>query len=216
MRQPGFSPPPRGSRSTREQIAARGDRAAGGRAEVDAAGQRAHMTGGARCARHLDPVRVRTFADAAHHRGRARVRRAPGGGGRAADGRGVPWAATARGRGSSRPLGSGGGWIPWGDLDLGLGPENATPTRAREELIIFPRRWRGRAAARVRRRVREQGRALAGNHFATIVEGNEQLRELEAGACSGRARRRSSSASADARTKAFKRGRCGCVHRDSS
>jgi len=31
-----------------------------------------------------------------------------------------------------------GGWIPWGDLDLGLGPENATRYPSPGELIIFP------------------------------------------------------------------------------
>src|SRR5262249_39475066 len=31
-----------------------------------------------------------------------------------------------------------GGWIPWGDLDLGLGPENATRYPSPGELIIYP------------------------------------------------------------------------------
>jgi hypothetical protein len=40
-------------------------------------------------------------------------------------------------------------WIPWGDRDLGIGPENATS---------YPHLW--------------------ANHFATLVEGQEQLKEL--------------------------------------
>ena len=51
------------------------------------------------------------------------------------------------------------GWIPFGDLDLGLGPENATCYPGPGELIFYPgRRQRDGAPARVRlRRVREQG-----------------------------------------------------------
>jgi hypothetical protein len=73
-----------------------------------------------------------------------------------------------------------GGWIPWGDLDLGLGPENATRYPSPGELIIFPG---GVSEAELLLAYgyvafASKAGALAGNHFATIVEGNEQLREL--------------------------------------
>ena len=52
-----------------------------------------------------------------------------------------------------------GGWIPMGDLDVGIGPENATRYPSPGELIFYPgRRQRDRAPPRLRlRRVREQG-----------------------------------------------------------
>ena len=73
-----------------------------------------------------------------------------------------------------------GGWIPWGDLDLGLGPENATRYPAPGELLLYPGGVSetellfpyGHCA------FGSKAGALAGNHFATIVEGNENLREL--------------------------------------
>ena len=49
-----------------------------------------------------------------------------------------------------------GGWIPFGDLDVGIGPENAYG------YVSFA----------------SKAGPLAGNHFATIVEGNENLPEL--------------------------------------
>ena len=73
-----------------------------------------------------------------------------------------------------------GGWIPWGDLDLGLGPENATRYPSPGELIIFPG---GVSEAELLLAYgyvafASKAGALAGNLFATIVEGNENLREL--------------------------------------
>jgi Protein of unknown function (DUF3830) len=73
-----------------------------------------------------------------------------------------------------------GGWIPWGDLDLGLGAENATRYPSPGELIIFPG---GVSEAELLLAYgyvafASKAGALAGNHFATIVEGNENLREL--------------------------------------
>ena len=73
-----------------------------------------------------------------------------------------------------------GGWIPWGDLDLGIGPENATRYPSPGELIIFPG---GVSEAELLLAYgyvafASKAGALAGNHFATIVEGNENLREL--------------------------------------
>lgn len=71
-------------------------------------------------------------------------------------------------------------WIPFGDLDVGFGPENATcypapgqllfyPGGVSETEILFP--YGSTAFA-------SKAGALAGNHFATIVEGVEQLPEL--------------------------------------
>jgi hypothetical protein len=73
-----------------------------------------------------------------------------------------------------------GGWIPWGDLDLGLGPENATCYPNPGELVIYPG---GVSEAELLLSYgyvafASKAGALAGNHFATVVEGNEHLREL--------------------------------------
>ena len=73
-----------------------------------------------------------------------------------------------------------GGWIPWGDLDLGLGPENATCYPSPGELILYPG---GVSETELRLAYgyvsfASKAGALAGNHFATIVEGEENLRAL--------------------------------------
>jgi hypothetical protein len=71
-------------------------------------------------------------------------------------------------------------WIPLGDLDLGLGYENPTshpapgqvllhPGGISETEILFP--YGGSRFASI------VGQ-LAGNHFLTVVEGNENLRAL--------------------------------------
>src|ERR1700680_4023390 len=61
-----------------------------------------------------------------------------------------------------------GGWIPFGDLDLGIGAENATcyPTPGAIVLAYGYVNFASKAGQ------------LAGNHFATIVEGKENLRPL--------------------------------------
>ena len=59
------------------------------------------------------------------------------------------------------------GWIPLGDFNLGVGIENATSYPSPGE-ILFPY---GRTCF-----ASTMGQ-LAGNHFLTIVEGNEQLKE---------------------------------------
>src|ERR671913_318762 len=51
-------------------------------------------------------------------------------------------------------------WIPWGDRDLGIGPENATSYPHPGELALYP------------------AGELWANHFATLVEGRENLKEL--------------------------------------
>ena len=73
-----------------------------------------------------------------------------------------------------------GGWIPWGDLDLGLGPENATCYPNPGELVLYPG---GVSETEILfpygpTHFASKAGVLAGNHFATIVKGTEQLREL--------------------------------------
>ena len=73
-----------------------------------------------------------------------------------------------------------GGWIPWGDLDLGLGPENATCYPNPGELVLYPGGVSETELLLAYGYVAfaSKAGALAGNHFATIVEGSENLREL--------------------------------------
>ena len=71
-------------------------------------------------------------------------------------------------------------WIPFGDLEVGFGPENATcypapgqilfyPGGVSETEILFPYGSTSFAS---------KAGALAGNHFATIIEGAERLPDL--------------------------------------
>ena len=71
-------------------------------------------------------------------------------------------------------------WIPWGDRELGIGAENATCYPAPGQLLLFP------GGISVTELLFPYGYCsfaskagqLAANHFATIVEGQEQLPEL--------------------------------------
>ena len=71
-------------------------------------------------------------------------------------------------------------WIPFGELDVGIGPENATAYPSPGELLLYPGGVSetellfpyGHCAF-----ASKAGR-LAGNHFATVVEGLELLPEL--------------------------------------
>ena len=72
------------------------------------------------------------------------------------------------------------GWIPFGDLELGLGPENATSYPHPGELVLYPGGVSETEILLAYGYVNFASKAgqLAGNHFATVVEGNENLRPL--------------------------------------
>jgi hypothetical protein len=73
-----------------------------------------------------------------------------------------------------------GGWIPWGDLDLGIGPENATRYPSPGELILYPGGVSETELLLAYGYVSfaSKAGALAGNHFATLTSGQENLRAL--------------------------------------
>ena len=72
------------------------------------------------------------------------------------------------------------GWIPFGDLDLGLGPENATCYPNPGEIVLYPGGVSETELLLSYGYVSFASKAgsLAGNHFATIFEGNENHPEL--------------------------------------
>lgn len=72
------------------------------------------------------------------------------------------------------------GWIPFGELDLGLTAENATSYPHPGEIVLYPGGVSETEILLAYGYVNFASKAgqLAGNHFATIVEGGEQLREL--------------------------------------
>jgi hypothetical protein len=72
------------------------------------------------------------------------------------------------------------GWIPFGDLDLGLGPENATCYPHPGEIVLYPGGISETEILLAYGYVSFASKAgqLAGNHFATIAEGGENLRVL--------------------------------------
>src|SRR5271155_745989 len=71
-------------------------------------------------------------------------------------------------------------WIPLGDLDLGLGYENATSFPAPGQLLLHPGGVSETEILLAYGSVRFASKVgqLAGNHFLTIVEGLDQLPEL--------------------------------------
>jgi hypothetical protein len=71
-------------------------------------------------------------------------------------------------------------WIPFGELDVGIGPENATSYPSPGELLLYPG---GVSETELLfpygpTCFASKAGQLAGNHFATIVEGGERLEEL--------------------------------------
>ncbi len=72
------------------------------------------------------------------------------------------------------------GWIPFGDLEVGVDVENATSYPAPGQLLLYPGGYSETeilfpyGATRFASKLGQ----LAGNHFATLVEGLEQLPEL--------------------------------------
>ena len=70
-------------------------------------------------------------------------------------------------------------WIPLGDFDTGLGYENHTSHPSKGEILLYPGGISETEISCLREhKLFKQGRAVAGNHFLTIVEGNEKLTEL--------------------------------------
>jgi hypothetical protein len=72
------------------------------------------------------------------------------------------------------------GWIPLGDFDLGVSPENATSDPAPGALLFYPG---GISETEIlfpygSTRFGCVKGPLAGNHFLTIVQGREQLAEV--------------------------------------
>jgi hypothetical protein len=71
-------------------------------------------------------------------------------------------------------------WIPFGDLDLDLGYENQTSYPAPGQLLLYPG---GVSETEIlfpygSTMFASKAGQLAGNHFATIYEGNDQLTAL--------------------------------------
>ena len=71
-------------------------------------------------------------------------------------------------------------WIPLGDLDLGLGYENHTSFPAPGEIILYPGGISETEILLAYGGVRFASKVgqLAGNHFLTVIEGNENLYAL--------------------------------------
>jgi hypothetical protein len=71
-------------------------------------------------------------------------------------------------------------WIPFGELDVGFGPENATSYPAPGEILFYPG---GVSETEILvpygpTAFASKAGALAGNHFATVLEGAAALGAL--------------------------------------
>ncbi len=71
-------------------------------------------------------------------------------------------------------------WIPMGELDLQIGPENATSYPHPGELVLYPKGVSETELLLGYGYVSFASKAgqLAGNHFASVVKGEENLRSL--------------------------------------
>ena len=71
-------------------------------------------------------------------------------------------------------------WIPFGELDVGVGPENATSYPNPGEILLYPGGVSETELLFPYGHVAFASKAgpLAGNHFATVVESVDDLREL--------------------------------------
>jgi uncharacterized protein DUF3830 len=71
-------------------------------------------------------------------------------------------------------------WIPFGELDVGVGPENATSYPSPGEILLYPGGVSETELLFPYGHVAFASKAgpLAGNHFATVVESVDDLREL--------------------------------------
>ena len=71
-------------------------------------------------------------------------------------------------------------WIPLGELDLGLGFENHTSYPAPGQLLLYPGGFSETEILLAYGAVRFASKMgqLAGNHFLTVIEGNENLAVL--------------------------------------
>jgi hypothetical protein len=71
-------------------------------------------------------------------------------------------------------------WVPFGELDIGVGPENATSYPNPGEILLYPGGVSETELLLPYGHVAFASKAgpLAGNHFATVVESVEDLREL--------------------------------------
>ncbi|HET6237071.1 MAG TPA: DUF3830 family protein [Acetobacteraceae bacterium] len=71
-------------------------------------------------------------------------------------------------------------WIPLGDFDLGLTPENHTSYPAPGQILLYPGGVSETEILLAYGGVRFASKVgqLAGNHFLTIIEGNENLASL--------------------------------------
>jgi hypothetical protein len=71
-------------------------------------------------------------------------------------------------------------WIPLGDLDLGLGYENHTSYPAPGQVLLYPGGISETEILLAYGAVQFASKVgvLAGNHFLTVVEGNEHLAAL--------------------------------------
>lgn len=71
-------------------------------------------------------------------------------------------------------------WIPFGELDVGVGPENATSYPAPGEILLYPGGISETEILLAYGGVHFASKMgqLAGNHFLTIISGAENLPEL--------------------------------------